>query len=242
MGRMYLVDGDLLEQELTDVADAIRAASGGEAELAFPQGFSEAIRGLSAGGGGQDLLALRITNRLTEYQSDITEDLAISAFEGASSLARISLPNVKTAGNYAFGGCTSLTDVDMPSLERASAFLFNGCTGLKRLVLPGVKNIGPSSCVGCTSLEYVDLGSPAVAYPNSFKNCTALTTLIIRSDRVVGGGTADAFQNSAISQGLGYVYVPASQVENYKTAQHWSNFASQYRAIEDYPEICGGEV
>ena len=41
-------------------------------------------------------------------------------------------------------------------------------------------------------------------------------------------------------KGTGYVYVPASLIETYKTATNWSAFANQFRAIEDYPEICGG--
>lgn len=37
----------------------------------------------------------------------------------------------------------------------------------------------------------------------------------------------------------GFIYVPRKFVESYKVATNWSAFASQFRAIEDYPEICG---
>jgi hypothetical protein len=40
--------------------------------------------------------------------------------------------------------------------------------------------------------------------------------------------------------GSGRIYVPRSLVDSYKTATNWSNYAEQFLAIEDYPEICGG--
>jgi hypothetical protein len=46
--------------------------------------------------------------------------------------------------------------------------------------------------------------------------------------------------NTPIGKGTGYVYVPSALIETYKTATNWSTFAAQFRAIEDYPEICGG--
>ena len=38
----------------------------------------------------------------------------------------------------------------------------------------------------------------------------------------------------------GYIYVPRALVNSYKAATNWSTFASQIRAIEDYPDITGG--
>jgi hypothetical protein len=34
--------------------------------------------------------------------------------------------------------------------------------------------------------------------------------------------------------------VPKSLVDAYKTAENWSTFANQIRAIEDYPEVLEG--
>jgi hypothetical protein len=38
------------------------------------------------------------------------------------------------------------------------------------------------------------------------------------------------------------IYVPRELVDAYKVATNWSTHADNIRAIEDYPEICGGEV
>ena len=53
MGTTYLTDGD----DLTSVANAIRAKSGGSSQLAFPAGFVSEIGNIPSGGGGMTLLA-----------------------------------------------------------------------------------------------------------------------------------------------------------------------------------------
>ena len=47
-----LVDSAQLDSDLEDVADAIRAKSGGESPLAFPSGFISEIGSIQTGGGG----------------------------------------------------------------------------------------------------------------------------------------------------------------------------------------------
>ena len=58
--------------------------------------------------------------------------------------------------------------------------------------------------------------------------------MIIRSDTVCTLNSTNAFT------GTPYIYVPSALVNSYKTATNWSSYAAQIRAIEDYPEICGG--
>ena len=50
----------------------------------------------------------------------------------------------------------------------------------------------------------------------------------------------NAFTNTPIKSGAGYIYVPAALVDSYKAATNWSVYADQIRAIEDYPDITGG--
>lgn len=47
-----LVDSTQLDSDLTSVADAIRAKSGGSGQLAFPSGFVSEIGNIPSGGGG----------------------------------------------------------------------------------------------------------------------------------------------------------------------------------------------
>ena len=46
------------------------------------------------------------------------------------------------------------------------------------------------------------------------------------------------FSNTPISNGTGYIYVPKALIESYQAHEKWSAYASQFRAIEDYPDIC----
>lgn len=47
-----LVDSSQLDSNLTSVANAIRAKGGTSAQLAFPQGFVDAVEAIETGGGG----------------------------------------------------------------------------------------------------------------------------------------------------------------------------------------------
>jgi hypothetical protein len=44
----------------------------------------------------------------------------------------------------------------------------------------------------------------------------------------------NSFDSSSIAKGTGYVYVPRSLVDSYKSATNWSTYANQFRALEDY--------
>ncbi len=52
-----LVDSTQLDSDLTSVADAIRAKSGGSSQLAFPAGFVSEIQAIPSGGGGNAIMA-----------------------------------------------------------------------------------------------------------------------------------------------------------------------------------------
>ena len=69
--------------------------------------------------------------------------------------------------------------------------------------------------------------------------CSALETLILRNTAGVCSLGANVFDGSGVASGAGYIYVPSALVDQYKAAVGWSTYASQIRAIEDYPEIPG---
>jgi hypothetical protein len=52
-----LVDSTQLDSDLTSVANAIRAKSGGSSQLAFPAGFVSEIQAIPSGGGGVQTVA-----------------------------------------------------------------------------------------------------------------------------------------------------------------------------------------
>ena len=124
---------------------------------------------------------------------------------------------VVTVGPHAFNGCTYIVGIKLPEVTTIEGSAFNGCTKLASVDLAKVQSIG----------AYV------------FKGCSALEKLIIRTGTVCTLGV-DSLTNTKIASGTGYIYVPAALVDSYKAATNWSTYANQIRAIEDYPDICGG--
>ena len=101
----------------------------------------------------------------------------------------------------------------------------------------------PDECFGgeyintYSPVTIVELGSATSIGKYAFSR-TKIATLIIRTNLICTLGNG-ALSNTPISEGTGYIYVPSSLIEAYKVATNWVNYAAQFRAIEDYPDVCG---
>lgn len=206
-------------------------------------------------------------NLTTVNLPNLTDVAGTYAFYGCTSLESIDLPNANFSmgSSRAFYGCTSLQSANLPqltSLEFKSNAFFN-CSSLKTVNLPLLTALGTQSFTGCSSLEEISLPSfDGTVYAQEFKdctslrkadfggkanftknqaflNCSALEAVILRGTTVGTLANTNNFEGSTIESGTGYIYVPAALIEEYKEADNWSTFASQFRAIEDYPDICG---
>ena len=67
-----LVDSTQLDTDLTSVANAIRAKSGGSGQLAFPSGFVSEIQAIPSGGSSVPDFTLVGTQTITESVSQVT--------------------------------------------------------------------------------------------------------------------------------------------------------------------------
>ena len=174
------------------------------------------------------------------------EFLGISAFESNKSLTSVDMPKLTMLGVTAqdknhFYGCSSLRHINMPMLVTVAIGMFKG-SALTEVVLPKATTVEEMSFQDCKSLRVVDL--PVATYIDwgAFKT-TALEVLILRTESSVCQLTQiSALEATPVASGTGYIYVPSALVDSYKAATNWSTYAAQIRAIEDYPEICGGEV
>mgnify|MGYP004476956295 FL=1 len=118
---------------------------------------------------------------------------------------------------------------------------FNGYTKLVSVEFPAVTSVGVQSFQNCTSLKKADFSVLTNISVWAFNVCKALEALIIRTNSVCTLAGINAFaNNSGIMAGTGYIYVPSTLVDSYKSATNWSTYADQIRAIEDYPSITGG--
>lgn len=137
--------------------------------------------------------------------------------------------------------CTKLKRFEVNGVRSLGAYAMEKCSALTVLHLPDCQNITSGSLRGCTNLKKVDFGIlNSIGGVQALYNNTNLTTFIDRANRVCSLANANSFANTPIESGTGFIYVPDNLVDSYKSATNWSAYASQIRAIEDYPEITGG--
>jgi hypothetical protein len=107
-----------------------------------------------------------------------------------------------------------LESVYLPSVKTLGSYVFGTCQALRSLWLPS-----------CTSMSHL-------AFSDWF---TPVTAIVLPSQTVCElDGAFDS--RIPISSGTGYVYVPSSLLDSYRSAPNWSAYAAQFRAIEDWPE------
>lgn len=188
--------------------------------------------------GDEIVLDLLITRNITEYKDNIISSIGQNAFNYCYYLTNVDLPNVTSIGIGAFNNCTALTSINVPKLEKVNIQTFNN-TRIKTIVLPNATIINQNGFNDCIYLTKVDLTNVTNIYANAFNNSALDAMIIRRDDAVCTLRSTSAFNGTPISNGDGYIYVPASIISSYKTASNWSTFATQLRAIEDYPDICG---
>ena len=221
----------------------------------------------SSGGDGADNLGDFLTNTLTTIDSDVTKIVSYGSY-GRTALTTIKLPKCTDIGSYSFRGCTGITNVDAPLVTNISTYAFYGCSKLANTNMSKATTIGNYAFYKCNlhninfpyatgisqnafyqneNLEIADFGVANKISQAAFGNCSSLVALILRrtSSICTLGVASNGFANTPIANGTGYVYVPRAllsdedETKDYRRATNWVNYATQFRAIEDYPDICG---
>lgn len=180
-----------------------------------------------------------ITRTITEIAEDRVDSLAAYAFNSCKALTTANFPRMTSIGTSAFGGCSALIAVEFPLVTSIGESAFYNCAALTTVNIPLAKTIGKSAFSSCKALTTAYFPQVKSIGQYVFRDCNALTALILRNDAIVSLNTF-VFLNTPIASGTGYIYVPAVLVDGYKTASEWKTYANQIRAIEDYPNICGG--
>ena len=201
---------------------------------------------VASGGGEENQLHGTLDGTLTSIDSNVTKVISYACY-GITTLQTVNLPNATSLGGYTFRGCSGLTSINAPKVTSLGSYSFYACSELTEINFPLATSV-PSTCFyQCSALVKADFGvncksiaASAMAY------CTALKTLILRYTGGVVSTTTNAF--SGVTSYKGYVYVPKALLENYEAAAEastsstnsWHLFTGKFRAIEDYPDICGG--
>lgn len=158
-------------------------------------------------------------------------------------------PKVKTIGSYAFSGSNMGDDFEFPECITIASNAFRAMRA-NSFYLPKVQTIGDNGLgfnvitVDIDLPEIVTLGNQVFRSWNVQNvklgpNLTSIGTMLFYSARVVNlyiyaltpptlAGNIDASATT-----LTNIFVPASVVEDYKTANRWSNAAAKIQAIPE---------
>ena len=174
------------------------------------------------------------TNLNFSISNNDIKSIARYKFYG-SGLTIIDLPECTSIGEHAFDSCKSLITVNLPKCTSIGTYAFGRCTSLTTVKLPKCTSIGDSAFLGCTSLATVNLPECTNINGYAFEICTNLTTVILSNNQVATLKNIRAFNNSAIANGTGYIYVPDNLVDSYKSDTNWSTYANQIKPLSELP-------
>lgn len=154
------------------------------------------------------------------------------AFTWCTGLTSIVIPNsVESVGNRTFWNCSNLKSIELSqSITSIGDYTFSKCTSLSSFKIPDlVENIGTGAFSSCSSLSSVELPATLTNIEQmAFYNCSNISQLISKSKTPP---TVDVecfyYFNKTIP-----VYVPASSIDAYKSAQYWSEFTN-FQAIAE---------
>lgn len=202
--------------------------------------------------GGTSDYAFYYCVKLTKVNLPLLKYMGSYTFAHTVSLKEINLPSLIQCNNYGFQMAQAAQKINVPLLEDIGMYGFQSCGSLVEITLPSLCCIGGAGVFqGDSMLKKVDLpifgndtnsnySSPGKFQSSTFNGCSSLDTLILRnSSKIAKLVNPNAFTGTPIAKGTGYIYVPAALIDEYKTATNWARFADQFRAIEDYPDICG---
>ena len=195
----------------------------------------KSINNLSEGGSEdlQELATAFIQRTFTEYNNDTITSIGNSAFRACANLTKVSFSKATNTGEYAFYDCPKLTDVNFPVATTVSSQCFRGCTGLTEATFPEATFVGAYAFYQDPKLTTVRLPKVKNIGISVFNGCTNLTTLIIEQADTPCTLASNALASSGIANGAGYIYVPDSRVDAYKSATNWSAYAAQIKPLSE---------
>lgn len=187
-------------------------------------------------------------NDLESVNAPLVTSVSSNAFRYCESLQSVDLPACTSIGDYAFSG-SNIEEVgegkiNLPLIKTISGRCFESCENLKVVHFPEVTATSQYSFLNCTALIKCEFDKKVSITYDTFRNCTALEALILRGDTMSTFETLSvnhSFANSGISKGTAYIYVPRALLETYTTNSRWKAYINQFRAIEDYPDVCDGK-
>lgn len=239
-----LVDSTQLDSDLASVANAIRAKSGGNSQLEFPNGFVSEIGNIPSGGGGYtDDEVLTGAKPSGDVSFKATADISTRAISGRKNMTSltIDLTDGYILKSYAIQANTNLKRLVL--FNRATyvdteygSYSITENGNLTTLICRGqIKGTDQSGLRGNAKLKVFDLEYIQGAFGhNCFYGDTVLDTVILRQTSKLVQIASLSFTNSPFASGKtgGTIYIPKVLYDklgdgtslDYKSASNWSTY------------------
>lgn len=154
-------------------------------------------------------------------------------FQNCYSLIYFNLPLCEYLGYGALYNCSTLLYIDLPKCSYISGYAFFSCQKLSLINLPKCKSLGGYACYQCSSISTIKMPVCSYISYRVFESCTNLKEVYLNSVTSVTTIQSDTFLNCP---NLTSVYVPASLVNAFKTAQNWSSISNKIVAYREPTE------
>lgn len=149
-------------------------------------------------------------------------------------------PKCITIGSNAFYNCNELTSINFSLCSIISNSAFYNCTKLISIKFPDVTQIAVNAFNYCTNLIMAEFTRCQTINMNIFASCYNLLSLYLLNSTIASLVNINAFYSTPIdgyttaTNGVyGSIYVPASLVDSYKSADNWSYFADRFVGLTD---------
>ena len=174
---------------------------------------------------------------LSELPSGITL-IESNTFYNCANITLSELPSgIRGIYDSAFYGCTNMTLSELPSgLVSLPGYVFYNCHNITIKELPNkITFLQTSTFAYCKELtEMTCQGAMTNISSSVFNGCTKLAKFVLPNvTKVPTLSNKNAFAGTPIESGTGYIYVPDSLVDSFKSASNWSNYASQIKGVSE---------
>lgn len=187
--------------------------------------YAQAITNLpSGGGGGTDIEDALIMKTISVYSNDRLSMIGDYAFYMCSALKSVDLQLCMSVNSHAFAYCKLLESVSLPNCLYLGSSALYYCNLISSISLPKCTYVDGWALYNCTKLQSIDLPLCEYLGSRAFYGCSILAQVYLNS--VSSVTTIDSTTFSKCPN-LTSIYVPASLVYEFKTAQYWSNISNK---------------
>lgn len=158
-----------------------------------------------------------------------------NAFQNCFSLTSAYFSECTSIGSNAFYNCYSLTTISFPKCTYINYQAFYNCSNLTSAYFPECSILSTSVFRNCSNLTIISFPKCTSINNYAFYSCSKLESAYFMASSIISLGTnVFAFTPMSNSSYLGYygsIYVPASLLASYQTAQYWSQYSSRMVGI-----------